>query len=86
MVRNDRFSLGGIAPQGGEGGGVNVSKRGVHVSGAFFFLNLLLNFLEISSSALFSYFQKIDSVFFFFFLNTPKLNSIRGDDDTVFKY
>ena len=33
VVRNDRFSLGGIAPEGGGGGrGVHVSKGGVHVS------------------------------------------------------
>ena len=34
VVRNDRFSLSGIAPGGGVGGGrgVHVSKGGVHVS------------------------------------------------------
>ena len=31
VVRNDRFSFGGIAPKGG-GGRVHVSKEGVHVS------------------------------------------------------
>ena len=37
MVRNDRFSLGGIAP---EGGGVLVSKGGVHVSIPSFINNI----------------------------------------------
>ena len=44
-MQNDKISLGGFAPGhlfeggwGGGGGGVHVSKRGVHVSGAFFFL------------------------------------------------
>ena len=32
VVRNDRFSLGGIALEGEEGEGVQVSKGGEHVS------------------------------------------------------